>query len=100
MARGIWVYAVAATIRSEWFGRPDGIGVAHLPVAPMPPGTIYPDEATVIRILAARRTELTIALNVTAATAKPSAPPSYRVPPYPATFSRIPVSHVNQVGCG
>jgi len=24
--RGVWVYAVAATIRREWFGRADGIG--------------------------------------------------------------------------
>jgi len=125
--RGIWVYAVAATIRREWFGGADGIGVrpvwviagrggpaagglaaavsgvslaefgadalhrnladphwrdrttlthwrvvdliaAHLPVVPMQLGVVYPDEATVVTMLAARRAEFTAALlNVAAA---------------------------------
>jgi len=30
MARGIWVYAVAATIRREWFGR---AAPARIPVS-------------------------------------------------------------------
>jgi Gas vesicle synthesis protein GvpL/GvpF len=102
--RGVWVYAVAATIRREWFGRADGIGgrpvlgiagsggrdlttrahrhvvsivAAHLPVVPMPAGTVYPDEAAVIRMLAVRRAEFTAGLlNVAAAAVmRPAARP-------------------------
>jgi hypothetical protein len=132
--RGVWVYAVAATIRREWFGRADGIGgrpvwgiagsggpaagglaaavsgisldeagpealrradrarrdltmrahrhvvsivAAHLPVVPMPAGIVYPDEAAVIRMLAARRAEFTAGLlNVAAAAVmRPAARP-------------------------
>ena len=47
-----------------------GIVAAHLPVVPMPPGIVYPDEAVVIRIYAVRRAEFTAALlNVAAAAA-------------------------------
>jgi hypothetical protein len=89
MARGIWVYAVAATIRRA----------AHLPVVPMPPGTIYPDEAAVIWILALRRAEFTAArLNVAAAAATLSA--QRDTPPYGSTFGRNPVSRDGQGGCG
>jgi hypothetical protein len=41
MARGIWVYAVAATIRREWFGHADSFSGRP------PLGIIYPDEAAV-----------------------------------------------------
>lgn len=47
------------------------IVAAHLPVVPMPVGTVYPDEAAVIRMLAVRRAEFTTALlNVAAAAAR------------------------------
>jgi hypothetical protein len=44
------------------------------PVVPMPLATLYPDESAVIRMLAARRAELTAALLNVAASAAAEAP--------------------------
>ena len=55
-----------------------GLVAAHLPVVAMPLGTIYPDEAAVIHLLAVRRAEFTAALlNVAAAAATQRDAPPY-----------------------